>query len=135
MTEKEKKELEVSRKKEIDRSEGEPTREDLQFVPDVDIAENEDGIVLYADLPGVRKEDLDIDVRDGVLTLNARVESPMEHQRLRHREYEIGGYTRRFNLSERIDPAKISADLNNGVLTLKLPKAEAHKPRKIEIKA
>jgi HSP20 family molecular chaperone IbpA len=135
MTDKEKKELEVSRKKEIDKREGEPTREGLQFVPDVDIAEDENGIVLYADLPGVRIEDLDIDVRDGVLTLSASVESPMEHHRLRYKEYEIGGFTRRFNLSERIDPAKISAELNNGVLRLSLPKAEEHKPRKIEIKA
>jgi len=133
MTEEQKRELEVSQKREIDASEAEPTREGVTFVPEVDITENDQGIVLYADLPGVREGDLDIDVRDGVLTLTATVEPVSTNRNLIYQEYEVGGFQRRFTLSERIDTDKISAKLDAGVLTLELPKAEAHKPRKIQI--
>ncbi|MBN2494708.1 MAG: Hsp20/alpha crystallin family protein [Deltaproteobacteria bacterium] len=135
MTDKEKKELEVSKKKEIEAQSGEPTREGVVFVPDVDIVETEQGITLYADLPGVRKEDLDIDIREGVLALTATVEPLPAHHRIIYREYDVGGFQRRFTLGEKIDQGKISAELTHGVLVLHLPKAEAHKPRKIEIKS
>lgn len=134
MTEKEKKELEVSRKQEVEKSGGELTREGVWFVPSVDIVESEATITLYADLPGARKENVDIDVREGVLTLTATVDPTEKHHDVVYREYDIGGYSRRFTLSERIDPDKINAQLQNGVLTLVLPKAKAHKPRKVEIK-
>lgn len=134
MTSKEKKELEVSQKKEIATESGEPIRQGVTFVPDVDITESDQGITLYADLPGMLKEDLDIDVREGVLTLTATVRPVPDNRRLIHQEYEVGGFQRRFNLSERIDQEKISAGLSNGVLTLFLPKAAEHQPRKIEIK-
>jgi len=133
MTDKEKKELEVSAKKSIEKSEGEPTREGVTYIPYVDIIEDADAITLVADLPGVKKENLDIDVREGVLTLTATVEPASENWRSVYREYDIGGYSRRFTLGERIDQEKISAKLDNGVLTLALPKAEKAKPRKIEI--
>lgn len=133
MTKEQKRELEVSQKREIDAGEAEPTREGVTFVPEVDITENDQGIVLYADLPGVREGDLDIDVRDGVLTLTATVEPVSTNRNLIYQEYEVGGFQRRFTLGERIDTDKISAKLDAGVLTLELPKAEAHKPRKIQI--
>lgn len=133
MTEKEKKELELIEKKEIEAQRGEPTREGVLFVPYVDIAESDEAITLYADLPGVKSENLDIDIRDGVLTLTATVPTAEKHHRLIHKEYEIGGYQRRFTLGERIDTGKINAKFNNGVLTLNLPKAEEAKPRKIKI--
>jgi HSP20 family protein len=134
MTEKEKKELEVSKKQEVEKTDGELTREGVWFVPSVDIVENQDAITLYADLPGATRENVDIDVREGVLTLTATVDPVEKHREVVYREYDIGGYSRRFTLSERIDPDKINAQLDNGVLTLVLPKAEAHKPRKVEIK-
>jgi HSP20 family protein len=134
MTEKEKKELEVSKKKEIEKSGGELTREGVWFVPSVDIIESPDAITLYADLPGTRKEDVDIDVREGVLTLTAAVDPAEKNHDSVYREYEIGGYNRSFTLGERIDPDKINAKMQDGVLTLVLPKSEAHKPRKVEIK-
>jgi HSP20 family protein len=134
MTEKEKKELEARGKKPIEKAEGEPTREGTFYVPDVDILDGSDGITLLADLPGVKKENIDIDVRDGVLTLTATVDPVPERFNPVYREYDIGGFTRRFTLGERVDQGKINAKLDNGVLTLTLPKAEEAKPRKIEIK-
>lgn len=133
MTEKEKKELEVSKKKTIEKSEGEHTREGISYIPDVDIIEDSDSITLRADLPGVKRENLDIDVREGTLTLTGTVATPEKHHNLVYQEYELGGFSRRFTLGERIDQDKISAKLDNGILTLVLPKAAAHKPRKIEI--
>ena len=133
MTDKEKKDLEVSKKQEIEKSSGEPTREGVAFVPEVDISESEEGLVLYADMPGVTKDNLDIDIREGVLTVTGTVEPERDNLRLVHGEYEIGGFQRRFTLGEKIDQEKIEAKLENGVLQLTLPKAEAHKPRKITI--
>ena len=133
MTEKEKKELEVTKKKTIEKSEGEHTREGITYVPDVDIIEDADTITLRADLPGVKRENLDIDIREGTLTLTGTLDAPETHHNLVYREYELGGFSRRFTLGERIDQEKISAKLDNGVLTLVLPKAAASKPRKIEI--
>ncbi|MBW2702526.1 MAG: Hsp20/alpha crystallin family protein [Deltaproteobacteria bacterium] len=133
MTDKEKKDLEVSKKQEIEKASGEPTREGVVFVPEVDISESEEGLVLYADMPGVTKENLDIDIREGVLTVTGTVEPERDNLRLVHGEYEIGGFQRRFTMGEKIDQEKIEAKLENGVLQLTLPKAEAHKPRKITI--
>lgn len=133
MTKKEKKELEVSEKKCVEQSEGEPIQEGVFYVPEVDIIENENSITLLADIPGVDKKNVQIDVKESVLTLTATVEPPLPHQQLTYKEYDLGGYMRRFSLGERIDQDKINASIENGVLTLVLPKAEAHKPRKIAV--
>jgi HSP20 family protein len=133
MTSKERKELEAVGKKPIETTQGESTHEDVMFVPDVDIIENSEAITLFADLPGVTRENLGIDVRDGVLHLVGKIGDSNEKLRPIYREYDEGGFSRKFTLGERIDTEKISAKLNNGVLTLVLPKAEAHKPRKIQI--
>jgi len=133
MTSKERKELEAVGKKPIEAAQGESTHENVTFVPDVDIIENAEAITLFADLPGVAKEDLSIDVRDGVLHLVAKVQKTESKLRPVYREYDEGGFSRKFTLGERIATDQISAKLNNGVLTLVLPKAEAHKPRKIQI--
>jgi len=133
MTSKERKELEAVGKKPIETTQGESTHENVMFIPDVDIIENAEAITLFADLPGVTKEDLSIDVRDGVLHLVAKVQETDGKLRPVYREYDEGGFSRKFTLGERIATDQISAKLNNGVLTLVLPKAEAHKPRKIQI--
>ncbi len=133
MTSKERKELEAVGKKPIETTQGESTHENVMFVPDVDIIENSESITLFADLPGVKKEYLSIDVRDGVLQLVAKVQEADSKLRPVYREYDEGGFSRKFTLGERIATDQISAKLNNGVLTLVLPKAEAHKPRKIQI--
>jgi HSP20 family protein len=134
MTDKEKKELQVAEKQAIEKQEGEPTREGLMWVPQVDIIEDKDAITLRADLPGVKKDNVEIDVREGVLSLSASLNPTPEGWQPVYSEYQIGGYSRRFTLGEQIDQSKISANMDNGVLTLVLPKAEAAKPRKIQIK-
>lgn len=104
------------------------------FVPAVDIFETESAITLLADLPGVQPEDLDIDLRDDVLTLTgsiAPLESDKENKLLV--EYETGRYYRQFTLSDIIDQQKIEANMTDGVLRLILPKAEKAQPRTIKV--
>jgi HSP20 family molecular chaperone IbpA len=134
MTDKEKKELQVAEKQAIEKQEGEPTREGLTWVPQVDIIEDKEAITLWADLPGIKKDNVEIDVREGVLSLSATLDSTPENWQSVYSEYQIGGYSRRFTLGEQIDQSKISATMDNGVLTLVLAKAEAAKPRKIDIR-
>ncbi len=87
---------------------------------------------MLADLPGVAKDGLSIDVDQGVLTLRGDVESTGRGDSL-HREFVMGSYYRRFNLPDQLDLDNVSAELRDGVLTLSMPKAEAAKPRKIDI--
>ncbi len=114
----------------------EATRSGPVFTPAVDIFETEKAIAVLADMPGVTAEELTIDLRENVLTLNGRVHLPEGEKEVDVvREYESGGtYFRRFTLADTIDQSKIEASLNDGVLRLELPKVEAAKPRKISIK-
>ena len=112
------------------------TRPGLVFTPAVDIFENEKDITLLADMPGVKAEGLNIDIRENTLTLDGDVQSPEgpdEDDILR--EYRTGKYYRQFTLSQVIDQGKIGAELKDGVLRLRLPKVEAATPRKIAVKA
>ncbi len=129
----EKKAIETRNKEEISRAEGEPTRAGVFYTPLVDIFENEKEITVTADLPGVSRDHLDIDVRDNVLTLTGQVQEPDTRFNPVYTEYGVGGYLRRFNLSNKIDQSKIQANMNDGVLTLTLPKAERLQPRKVNI--
>lgn len=133
MSEPTKRELEFTEKKTLETTAGEPTREGLVYEPQVDIIEDAETITLFADMPGVKKSDVDIDVREGILTLNAAVRPVADGWQPLLKEYEIGGFTRRFSLSEKIDTERINARMENGVLVLRLPKMEQHKPRKIQI--
>ena len=105
------------------------------FTPDVDIFETDHEITLLADLPGVKAEDLTIDLRDNTLALSGdnRPLGGAEGEDILV-EYEMGTYYRQFTLSEVIDQNKIDAKLENGVLRLTLPKVEKAAPRKITIK-
>jgi len=114
----------------------EQTRPGAVFTPSVDIFETEQKIMILADMPGVKADDLNIDLRDNTLTLMgeiAPVEGADEEDVLI--EYETGKYFRQFTLSEVIDQEKIDAQLNNGVLRLTLPKVEKATPKKILVKA
>lgn len=129
------KELKIKEKQEIS-STAEQTRPGLVFTPQVDIFETDKALVLLADIPGVRVEDLNIDLREDTLTLTGDVkpfEGPEESDVLI--EYEVGKYYRQFALSEIIDQSKIDAKMQNGVLHLTLPKVEKATPRKITIQA
>ena len=131
----ESKDMQVKGKQEVTGS-AEQTRSGPVFVPPVDIFEIDGNIVLKADLPGVRADDLNIDLKENLLTLTGEMkpfEAADECDLMV--EYEVGQYYRQFTIPEQIDREKIDAQLKQGVLTLTLPKAEAAKPRKIEIKS
>ena len=128
-----KKEISLREKEEIKKDEGEPTQAGVYYSPAVDIFETEEAITLLADLPGVDKEQLDINVEDRQLTVTGLVKEPEDRLQPVYTEYGIGGYTRSFKLGDTVDQSKISASLKDGVLTLVLPKADRLKPRKIEI--
>lgn len=129
----ENKEITLREKEEIARDAAEPTRTGVYYTPAVDIFENEAAITVVADMPGVDKNELDIDLKDNILTITGQVRQPDERFQAVYREYGIGGYTRRFTLGNKVDQSKITATLKDGVLTLELPKAEAMRPRKIDI--
>lgn len=103
------------------------------LIPAVDIFESDATLTLMADMPGVDKEGLDINLAKGILTINGTVKLSGRGKSLL-RELSSANYYRQFKLSEHIDTGKISAELVNGVLTLTIPKAESAKPKKIEIK-
>ena len=114
----------------------EHTRPGVVFTPAVDIFETEKELTLLADMPGVKAEDLNIDLRENVLTLDGEVKLPEPtNEESVFQEYRIGKYSRQFNLTEMIDQSKIDAELKDGVLRLTLPKAEAAKPRTIKVKS
>ena len=135
MTEAESKALQAKDKQEV-ASSVEQTRPGLVFTPVVDIFETEQALTLLADMPGVKPEHLDIDLRDNTLTLTGDVESPdTAGEEALLSEYETGNYYRQFTLSEVIDQEKINAKLTDGVLRLTLPKVEKATPKKIEVKS
>ena len=105
---------------------------DLLIRPAVDIFETDEGITLLADLPGVAKEDLNVNVEQGLLTIQAKGKSYLDVEPIQ-REFLPGNFYRQFKLAETFDAEKISAEMKNGVLTLRVPKSEAAKPRHIEI--
>ncbi len=112
-----------------------PGPENQMLVPPVDICEEKEGIYLLADMPGVRKEDLDIQVDKGLLTIEGRV-TPMKIDGAKelYREFPGGGYRRVFTLGPDVEPDRIEAKMHSGVLKLFLPKREAVRPKKIEVK-
>jgi HSP20 family molecular chaperone IbpA len=112
----------------------EETRSQERYVtPPVDIYENGDDLVVMADLPGVSKENLDVRVENNLLTIRGKPSYLASGDPI-YREYELVSFFRQFELNEKVDQAKISAELQHGVLTLHLPKAQEAKPRKIEVR-
>ncbi len=110
------------------------TRENTRMLmPPVDIFETDAGLVVVADLPGVDKDSIDINVEKNVLTLKA---TPLrkELEGALRREYELLPFFRQFQLSDAVDQAKISAEMKYGVVTIHLPKVEEKQPRKVAVK-
>ena len=134
MADKDSRELRVREKQEV-ASPAEQTTPGLVFTPAVDIFETEKNITLLADMPGVKADDLTIDLRDNTLTLSADI-APVDNsdEEVLLVEYETGRYYRQFTLGELIDQANIDAKLNEGVLRLTLPKVEKATPKKIAVK-
>jgi HSP20 family protein len=103
--------------------------------PAVDIYENSQGVTLWADLPGVTKDKLDVKVHDGSLSLEAEAVVPTrENLRLQHAEVREPHFARTFSLSADFDTSKIEASLTDGVLKLSIPRREEARPRRIEVK-
>jgi HSP20 family molecular chaperone IbpA len=129
------KELKVKEKQEVS-TPAEQMQPGRLFTPDVDIFENESEITLLADMPGVAGDDIEIDLREGILTVSGAVkpfENPDETDILV--EFEVGQYFRQFTLSEAVDQSRIEAQASDGVLRLRIPKAESARPRKIKVTA
>lgn len=117
-------------------SSSEQTRPDRAFTPAVDIYETTDELVLLADLPGVGRDDLNINLDNNVLTIEGLVKNETgDGESVLLNEYSTGRYWRQFTLNEIVDQSKVEAKITNGELRLTLPKSEAAKPRKIEVKA
>lgn len=112
----------------------ERTRNTATYTPRFDIIETENELLLYGDLPGVKKDSLVIDFENGNLSIEGKVEPRHAEKEFVYGEYGIGDFQRNFAIGEAIDAGKISAELRSGVLTLHLPKSEAVKPRKIAVK-
>jgi HSP20 family molecular chaperone IbpA len=111
----------------------EDTRSTERYLrPAVDIVETEAGLIITADLPGVEKEGLEIGIDKGILTIQGKAQSAARGNDI-YREFELMSYYRQFQLPEVIDQEKTGAEYANGVLTLRLFKAEAAKPRRIEV--
>lgn len=113
----------------------EETRSNENFIrPAVNIIETEDGLVLTADIPGAIKESLDVNVEKGILTISA----PAQHKLYgtsTYQEFElVGSYYRQFAIPESLDHEKAKAEYVNGILTLRVPKAQAVKPKRIAVK-
>jgi HSP20 family protein len=105
----------------------------LTQTPFVDIAETDEELTVYADLPGVRPEDVELQLEKNELTLRARVaQGPTPGGRLLA-EYVPADYTRTFTLGEEVDRDHVSAELSNGVLTLHLPKTARARPVRIAV--
>lgn len=102
------------------------------FVPPVDISETPDGLVLRYDMPGVKKDNADITVDKGTLTVTGKVE-PEESGTPAYRETRIGDYRREFTLPNDVDAEHINAEMNAGVLTVRINKPEEAKPKRIQI--
>lgn len=109
------------------------TREETRtLLPPVDIFETENGLVVVADLPGVDKETIDVNVEKNVLTLKAAPKQKL-NENLARQEYQLLPFFRQFQLSEAVDQAGISAEMKYGVLTIHLPKVKEQQPRKISV--
>ncbi len=114
----------------------EPVRSGPTYLPAVDILEQDDKLVLLADMPGVRAADLDIQVERGTLTIlgKAAARQNPEQTTFLLQEYGVGDFCRTFQVGEGIDASKITAEVRDGVLTLHLPKSASLLPRKIAVR-
>lgn len=111
----------------------ERTRGGLTYTPAADIWESENELIVYADMPGVAPEDLDVQFENGELRIHGKVRPRHEKINFLYGEYGIGDFYRAFTIGEMIDAEKIAAELHDGVLTLHLPKTAKAKPRRISV--
>lgn len=126
--------LQVQEKKELEEK-GEKTEVGRYYIPHTDIHESSDALFVTMDMPGVSKDNVDIHLEKNVLTITGTIDfSNYEELKPIYTEYNIGNYTRSFNLSSEIDKGGISAKIVDGVLALHLPKVKEATAKKIEVK-
>jgi HSP20 family protein len=123
----------ISTKTPVEQGSPESTRGGYYFTPRVDIFETDDELLVQADVPGVRAEDVDLRYERGELLLHARV-SQKRPDHFALREYEVADFYRVFHIHESIDSTKISAECKHGVLTVHLPKADSARPRQVKVR-
>lgn len=128
-----KNELDVSTKKEVEQKQ-EHTIAGKRYRPATDIVETEGELLLYMDMPGVDKDHINVKLEKNVLVIDGQINSnPYADLKALYTEYNIGHFTRRFELSNEIDQANIGATVNEGVLKLTLPKVPEKQPRLIQV--
>ena len=126
-------ELKVQQKRQVE-TQQESTFPTTTFLPVTDIFETEEALRVVLEMPGVSKDSVQVDVENNVLTITGQIGfSKYEGLQPLYTEYNIGNYSRSFRLSNEIEQERIRAELNDGVMTLVLPKAEKAKPRKIKV--
>lgn len=103
------------------------------WAPDVDIRETDEEISLYCDLPGVEKQDVQVEVRDNTLVLSGQRKAHTEQDGWLRREASRGSFYRAFGLPAEVEAGKVNASMNNGVLQIRLPKAEQAKPHRVTV--
>ena len=119
----------VSKKEDVERTDA------PSMLPPVDVVEDASGITLYADMPGVPKDKLNVRVDADALLIEGEVMLPIPaDMEANHVEVELPRYQRTFTLSKELDKEKILAEFHNGVLKLTIPKVEQAKPRKVEVR-
>ena len=109
--------------------------EAMEWVPEVDLVDTDGEYVLTAEMPGMTKEDIHIEVGDGLLTLSGEKKETEKHESAQHRYFErrYGSFERSFSLPRAVDPDKVQAEYKDGVLTVHLPKTEESRGRKVKI--
>lgn len=111
-----------------------PSRNDFALMPPVEVVEDGEGITLYADLPGVPKDKLNLQIEADTVTIEGELHLDVpEGLEVTHAEVSVPQFRRVFTLSKELDSAKIAASLENGVLQLRIPKAEHAQPRRIRV--
>jgi len=126
----------VAERAQLARKEDAARYSDAALTPPVDVIEDSGGITLYADLPGVSRDKLGLHVASDTLTIEAESDlSVPEGLESSHTEVGLGRFRRVFTLSKELDTSAISAELKQGVLKLRIPKAQHAQPRRIEIQA
>jgi HSP20 family protein len=138
-----KQEMQVAQKRELEQKTGtkremdkaETTAPSRVYQPNADIYETKAGLHVILEMPGVDKNSIDVQVEDGVLKVDGKLDfSKYQGLQPLYTEYNVGNFSRSFRLSSNIDQGKITAELKDGVLALVLPLAEQAKPRTIQVK-
>ena len=126
-------ELQVQQKREVEKK-TEGTTPGRVFVPVTDIFETPEALTVVLEMPGVERNSIEASVDNDLVTIEGRIDfTKYEGMQPVYTEYNVGHFARSFEISNKIDQSKISAQMKDGVVTIVLPKAEQAKPRKIQV--